>query len=108
MAGTQLGLLALRFFRLIAADSVELRGTARLLSTVLATRFVARGFLLVAGGVVLPLLWDGSGWWHGWVGGALALLLTLGSELLGRYLFFVSVVPCHMAAPYLALEVDAA
>jgi hypothetical protein len=35
-------------------------------------------------------------------------LLTLGSELLGRYLFFVSVVPRHMAAPYLALEVDAA
>ena len=108
LAGMQLVLLALRFFRLIAADSVELRGTARLLSTVLVSRFLTRGLLLAAGGVVLPLLWGGSGWWGGWVGASLSLLLTLGSELLGRYLFFVSVVPCHMAAPYLALEVDAA
>jgi len=108
LSGTQLLLLASRFFRLIAADGVELRGTARLLSTVLASRFLARGFLLAAGGVVLPLLWGASGWWGGWMGTLLALGLTLASELLGRYLFFVSVVPFHMAAPYLVAEVDAA
>ncbi|NOT25497.1 MAG: hypothetical protein HOP16_05280, partial [Acidobacteria bacterium] len=84
------------------------RGAARLLSTVLASRFLARGLLLIAGGVVLPLLWGVPGWWGGWVAALASLLLTLGSELLGRYLFFVSVVPRHMATPYLAMEVDAA
>ena len=42
-------LLALRFFRCIASDSLELRGTARLLSTVLAAALVARGVLLALG-----------------------------------------------------------
>jgi hypothetical protein len=35
-----------------------------------------------------------------WVGFAAAL----GSEVLGRYLFFVSAVPKHMAAPYVGSE----
>ena len=48
MAGAQVVLLALRFFRCIASDSLELRGTARLLSTVLAKKFVLRGVLLVS------------------------------------------------------------
>ena len=98
LAGAQLLLLAVRFFRLIASDSVELRGTARLLSTTLASRFVGRGGLLVLGGIVLPLV--GDAW--------LALACAFGGELLGRYLFFVSVVPKHMAAPYLASESEAA
>ena len=109
MAGAQLVLLALRFLRLIASDRIELRGTARLLSTTLAPRLVFRGLLLAVGGIVLPLIW--TAWaatvWGGWAA-SLALLLALGGELLGRYLFFVSVVPTHMAAPYLALETEAA
>jgi Fe-S-cluster-containing dehydrogenase component/DMSO reductase anchor subunit len=107
-AMAQLVVLAVRFLNLTAAESVELRGTARLLSTVLASRFLARGLLLIAGGVVLPLLWGSPGAWSGWVAASVSLLLTLASELLGRYLFFVSVVPRHMATPYLAMEVDAA
>src|SRR5690606_27298502 len=55
IGGGQLLLLAARFFRLIASDSIELRGTARLLSTTLASRFVLRGALLVVGAMVLPL-----------------------------------------------------
>ena len=50
---------ALRFFRCIASDSLELKGTARLLSTVLAGRLVARGILLAVGAIVLPLLATG-------------------------------------------------
>ena len=38
----------------------------------------------------------------------LALALAAGAEVLGRYLFFVSVVPKHMAAPYVPVESEAA
>ncbi len=102
MAGAQLLLVALRFVRLIATDTIELRGTARLLSTTLRMPFVARGVLLGVGGVVLPLvagtpllLW-------------VALALALAGEIVGRYLFFVSVVPKHMATPYLEVGSEAA
>ncbi len=118
VAGAQLVLLALRFFRCIASDSLELRGTARLLSTVLASRVVARGLLLALGAVVLPLLATGpaGGGLAGTVLGfdaprialAAALALALAGEILGRYLFFVSVVPKHLAAPYVAAASEAA
>ena len=104
MAGAQLLLLAVRFVRLTASDSIELRGTARLLSSVLAARFLARAVLLAVGGIVLPLTWDA---WDGW-GMWAALALTLGGEILGRYLFFVSVVPKHMTTPYLTMGSEAA
>jgi hypothetical protein len=39
---------------------------------------------------------------------AASVVLTLGGELLGRYLFFVSVVPTHMATPYVAMGSEAA
>jgi DMSO reductase anchor subunit len=99
MAGLQFVLIAFGFLRSVASDVPELKGTARLLSTVLANRLVLRGILLAAGGVVLPLLG---------VFPALALLLALGGEILGRYLFFVSVVPKHLAAPYVAPVSEAA
>lgn len=102
MAVAQLVLLTLRFLRLIASDRLELKGTARLLSTVFASRLVARGVLLVAGAVVLPL-WSGT-----WPVMLAALVLAAGGEILGRYLFFVSAVPTHMATPYLALGSEAA
>ena len=88
----QMVLLALRFFRLIASGSIELRGTARLLSTTLRPQLLTRGALLGLGGIVLPL--------QGLT--LIALGLAFAGELLGRYLFFVSVVPKHMTAPYLA------
>jgi len=102
MAGAQLALVAFRFFRLVAAGSVELQGSARLLSTTLRSRFLVRGVLLVIGGIVLPLLAQGA--LVLWI----ALAVALAGEILGRYLFFVSVVPKHMAAPYLELGSEAA
>jgi len=102
MAGAQLLLVALRFVRLVATDSIELRGTARLLSTTLKPHFLARGVLLGAGGVVLPLVAAGS------VLPWIAFVLALAGEIAGRYLFFVSVVPQHMATPYLELGSEAA
>jgi DMSO reductase anchor subunit len=101
-ATTQALLMGAGFLRLIAADSVELRGTARLLSTTLAPRVLLRAALLVAGGVLIPLA-ASSAWTD-----VCALALVLSGEILGRYLFFVSVVPKHMTTPYLAMGSEAA
>jgi len=106
MAGVQFVVLALRFFRCIASDSLELRGTARLLSTVLAKQFVMRGLLLAVGAVVLPLTVGPADAGRSII--LIALALALAGEILGRYLFFVSVVPKHLAAPYLAAASEAA
>ena len=38
----------------------------------------------------------------------LSLALAIAAEIVERYLFFVSVVPKHMAAPYVAVESEAA
>ncbi|HEX5109203.1 MAG TPA: DmsC/YnfH family molybdoenzyme membrane anchor subunit [Vicinamibacterales bacterium] len=102
MAGAHFALIALRFLGCIASDSPELRGTARLLSTVLARLVLWRGLLLGLGAIVLPLAVTGS--WSF----AAALVLALAAQILGRYLFFVSVVPKHLAAPYLATAREAA
>ncbi len=98
LAGAQLVTLALRFFRLSASDTVELRASATLLSTTFASHLLTRGGLLALGAIALPLysaqplvLW-------------IAFASTLASETLGRYLFFVSAVPKHMTAPYLGSE----
>ena len=37
-----------------------------------------------------------------------AFALAFAGEVVGRYLFFVSVVPTHMATPYLELGSEAA
>jgi len=102
MSGAQLLLVAFRFVRLVATDSVELKGTARLLSTTFMPQFMARALLLGAGGIVLPLV--ATGRVMPWA----AFALALASEIVGRYLFFVSVVPKHMATPYLELGSEAA
>ncbi|HEY6387550.1 MAG TPA: DmsC/YnfH family molybdoenzyme membrane anchor subunit [Candidatus Acidoferrum sp.] len=88
--------VAVRFFWMNASDSFELRASARLLSTVLAHLLLARGALLLLGGIVLPLLWTTM------FGTYTSLALALAGEILGRYLFFVSVVPKNMAASYLS------
>jgi Fe-S-cluster-containing dehydrogenase component/DMSO reductase anchor subunit len=103
--------LALRFLRLIASENLELKGTARLLSTVLRRHLVMRGCLLAVGGVVMPLLvasrTDSADVGSVLVIGA-ALALAFAGEILGRYLFFVSVVPRQMAAAYLSAAREAA
>jgi hypothetical protein len=59
---------------------------------------IVRGVLLALGAMALPLvssqptvLW-------------LAFAIALAGETMGRYLFFVSAVPKHPAAPYLGSE----
>ena len=98
MAGTLLVVLALRFFWLSSSDSVELHATGRLLATTLKGHLLLRGILLALGAVAVPLFTTNAAALWG------AFALVLGGELLGRYLFFVSVVPKHMTAPYVGSE----
>jgi len=102
MAAAQLVVIALRFFRLVTGGTPELEGSVRLLSTTLRMPLITRAAMLVIGGVVLPLVTDGSALL--WV----ALAMALSAETVGRYLFFVSAVPAHMTAPYLELHREAA
>jgi len=78
---------AVKFLRLTASDSFEMQASARLLSTVLRTHFLLRSALLIGGGIALPLFFTGR------LGMCLALAVALGGEVMGRYLFFISVVP---------------
>jgi DMSO reductase anchor subunit len=101
-ASAQLLNQAAKFLWMIASESHELQSSARLLSTTLATRLLTRGGLLIAGAALLPLFSQGR------LQASLAFAFALGGEILSRYLFFVSVVPKNMAAPYLAAEPEAA
>ena len=65
-----------------------------LLSGRLRSFFLARLAILIAGGMILPLVFSFTG------SAVLALLLALGGEWLGRWLFFISVVPKNMAAAF--------
>lgn len=101
-AATQLLNQGLRFLRLVAADSFELRSSARLLSTILASRFLLRCTLLLGGGIALPLFS------YGQAGLIAAFAAAFAGEILGRYLFYVSVVPKNIAAPYIVAGKEAA
>ncbi len=96
VAGAHILNQSVRFLRLTSADSFELRASASLLSTMLASQFLLRNALLLLGGIVLPLLLPIP------LGAPLSLGIALAGEILGRYLFFVSVVPKNMAASYLS------
>ena len=100
-ASAQLLNQALRFLWLIGSESFELQASARLLSTTLARPLLLRSALLLAGGIALPV--SGS-----YLTRFAALPIAIAGEILGRYLFFVSVVPKNMAAPYLAAQERAA
>jgi DMSO reductase iron-sulfur subunit len=75
---------------LTRSDEFEKQASARLLSHEFAPAFLLRLALLMAGGVVLPLVGLPK----------LAFIVALAAELLGRYLFFVTVVPKNMARTY--------
>ena len=94
--------LASKFLWLTRSEVFELQASARLLSTTLAPALQLRAILLISGGIVLPLLTRSR------VGALIALAVVLAGELLGRYLFFVSVVPKNMAATYVAAGKKAA
>jgi DMSO reductase iron-sulfur subunit len=115
-AGVQLTLFAVRFFVCIQSDNPALRGTARLLSSVLAKKLLVRAALLLLGAVAVPLLaapisgpaFVATRITMPGLALALGLLSALGAEILGRYLFFVSVVPQHQALPYVGMGSEAA
>jgi DMSO reductase anchor subunit len=95
-AGAQLLIQLLRFLWLSRSEAFELRASSLLLSGRLRRLFLARLTVLIVAGV-LPLL--GSQAW------ALAAFgLALCGEWLGRYLFFVSVVPKNIAAAFTSGE----
>jgi DMSO reductase iron-sulfur subunit len=91
-AGITLKLVRLRF-----ATRYELFASWQLLSSILLNKLLLRVAMLVFGAGLLAL-------GENVVVRALGLLLLLCGEFLGRYLFFVSVVPSNIASGYLAQE----
>jgi formate dehydrogenase iron-sulfur subunit len=94
--GLQLLNLTVKFLWLVSSDVFELKASGRLLSAQLRSLLLLRSALLVVGGIVLPLQAQGA------AGLRVALVTAFVGEILGRYLFFVSVVPKNMAASYLS------
>jgi Fe-S-cluster-containing dehydrogenase component/DMSO reductase anchor subunit len=91
----QFGTQALKFLWLAQSEIFELRGSSLLLSRRLRNAFLARlGLLVVA--IAGPLAS------HEPLATAGVLALALAGEFLGRWLFFVSVVPKNMAAAFSA------
>lgn len=101
-AGAVLLNTALKLLWLVSADAFELKASGRLLSAQLRSLLLLRCLLLLLGGIVLPL------YSPIWIGTAAAFVLAFSAEILGRYLFFVSVVPKNMAASYLTARKAAA
>jgi formate dehydrogenase iron-sulfur subunit len=85
----------LKFLWLAQSDVFELRASSLLLAGRLRRAFLTRLSLLVAA-IALSLI-AASGWEAAGV-----LVLALAGEWLGRWLFFVSVVPKNMAAAFTA------
>jgi DMSO reductase iron-sulfur subunit len=89
-----------KLVRLMGSEEFELRQSARLLTADLKNLFLVRLVVLAAAGV-LPVLGAAvpvAGGGLPWI--VAALVLALGAEILGRYLFFVSVVPRNVAASF--------
>jgi formate dehydrogenase iron-sulfur subunit len=87
--------LILRLLRLTQSPVFEMKSTGRLLCTTLAPLLLVRIGLLMAAGIVLPLVTQS------WQVRVTALIVAIATEITGRYLFFVSVVPKNIAAAYL-------
>jgi formate dehydrogenase iron-sulfur subunit len=79
-----------KFITLTRSDEFEKQASARLLSEEFGRAYLLRLAMLIVGGIVLPLL--------GWL--RLGFSVALGAEFLGRYLFFVTVVPKDVARTY--------
>jgi len=97
-------------FYLAGEQNPELHATTRLLTVNFKGHFLVRLGLLVAGAVVLP--WVGyemavnpATSWGGFMAViGLAFFLALAGEILGRYLFFVTVVPRNMPGNFFRTE----
>jgi len=92
----QLATEAMKFLWLARSESFELRAASLLLSGTLRRAFLTRLGILLAAGIVAPLECERP------APLAAAFLLALAGEFLGRWLFFVSVVPKSMAAAFSA------
>ncbi|HEV2280488.1 MAG TPA: DmsC/YnfH family molybdoenzyme membrane anchor subunit [Acidobacteriaceae bacterium] len=84
-----------RLLWLANSDVFEMRATARLLSTRLRPWLLARAAGLIGASFLLMRPTAGVAWTMA------ALVLALALEVLGRWLFFVSVVPKSVASTYL-------
>ena len=93
-ASAQLIVQLLKFLWLSRSEVFELRASSLLLSSRLQSLFVTRLAVLTVAGVLLPLVST-----RGWITAA-AFAAVLASEWLGRYLFFVSVVPKNIGAAF--------
>jgi DMSO reductase iron-sulfur subunit len=89
--------IAMKLARLRFATRHELFSSWQLLSSVLINKLLLRIAMLAAGTCFL-LFGDGS------YARAMGILLLLTGEFIGRYLFFVSVVPSNIASGYLVKE----
>ena len=87
----------LKLVRLSRSRVHELHGSWQLLTTVFSNHLLIRVLLPCVGVALLPLATAA------WARVATAVLIIAG-EFIGRYLFFVSVVPTNMASGYLTQE----
>ena len=87
----------LKLARLACSQVHELHGSWQLLTTVFSNHLLVRLLMTGAGLALLPFAEVA------WIRVASAALM-IGGEFIGRYLFFVTVVPTNMATEYLAQE----
>jgi DMSO reductase iron-sulfur subunit len=97
-ASAQLVVQVSKLLWMTGHDAVENQASSSLLLHRLRDIFLARLGLLLAGGVVLPLMTASR------VSTICALLLALTGELAGRWLFFVGTTPKSIASGFLATE----
>jgi formate dehydrogenase iron-sulfur subunit len=97
----QLVTQTLKFLWLSRSETFELRASALLLSGRLKNFLLLRMGALILAGIALPLLSSP-------VAAGAALAIALAGEWLGRWLFFVSVVPKSMAAAFTGSAREAA
>jgi formate dehydrogenase iron-sulfur subunit len=93
-AAAQLFTQTLKFLWLTRSEQFELRASSLLLSGRFKRAFLIRLGLLIGAGIVLPLAARGE------PAAIVALIAALAGEWLGRWLFFVSVVPKNIAAAF--------
>jgi formate dehydrogenase iron-sulfur subunit len=93
-AAAQLITQTAKFLWLTQSETFELRASSLLLSRRFRGAFLTRLGLLVVAGIVLPLAFESK------VAVIAAFALSLAGEWLGRWLFFVTVVPKNMAAAF--------
>jgi formate dehydrogenase iron-sulfur subunit len=87
---------ALKFLWLSHSETFELRASSLLLSGRFRAAFLVRLGVLIIAGILAPLAFSSTS------AAVVAFALALAGEWLGRWLFFVSVVPKNMAAAFSA------